>query len=133
MFELRSAAAFASLPDDHPAWPDLDDIEAEHLALREEIDTRWKDFSALDEKFHLLVHRASGNRFVVDFYDVIAFIFHYHYQWNKAFARARNERALGEHLDYIAALRSRDAARIEAACRLHLKSARETLLQSVQG
>lgn len=131
MFELRSAASFAHLSDDHPAWADLDAIEAEHHELLADIDTRYKDFSALDEKFHLLVHRASGNRFVVDFYDVIAFIFHYHYQWNKAFARARNERAMIEHLDYIAALRSRDPARIEAACRLHLNSARETLLQSV--
>jgi len=133
MFELRSAVAFAHLSDDHPAWADLDAIEAEHHALLADLDARYKDFSALDEKFHLLVHRASGNRFVVDFYDVIAFIFHYHYQWNKAFARARNERAMIEHLDYIAALRSRDAARIEAACRLHLNSARETLLQSVPG
>lgn len=133
MFELRSAAAFATLPDDHPAWPDLDDIEAEHRVLLAEIDRRYKDFSALDEKFHLLVHRASGNRFVVDFYDVIAFIFHYHYQWNKTHARPRNERAILEHLDYIAALRSREPARIEAACRLHLNSARETLLQSVPG
>lgn len=133
MFELRSAGAFATLPGDHPAWAALEEIEAEHRTLLGQIETRYKDFSALDEKFHLLVHRASGNRFVVDFYDVIAFIFHYHYQWNKTFARARNERAILEHLDYIAALRTRDPQRIEAACRLHLNSARETLLQSVPG
>jgi DNA-binding GntR family transcriptional regulator len=131
MFELRSAVAFGCLAEDHPAWAELEGIEREHRALLADIDVRFKDFSALDEAFHLLVHRASGNRFVVDFYDVIAFIFHYHYQWNKSFARARNERALLEHLDYIAALRSRDPARIEAACRNHLGSARETLLQSV--
>ena len=77
------------------------------------------------------MHKASKNRFVVDFYDVIAIVFHYHYQWNKANARARNARALEEHLTYIAALRSRDPARIEDACRQHLKSARETLLQSI--
>jgi DNA-binding GntR family transcriptional regulator len=131
MFELRSAAAFATLADDHPAWRDLDEIEREHHEMLDDIDRRYKDFSPLDEKFHLLVHRVSGNRFVVDFYDVIAFIFHYHYQWNKAFARVRNERALREHLDYIAALRSRDPAKIDCACRLHLRSARETLMESV--
>ncbi len=62
---------------------------------------------------------------------MIAIVFHYHYQWNKTNARARNARALEEHLAYIAALRSRDAAGIETACRQHLKSARETLLQSI--
>lgn len=131
MFELRSASAFATLSDDHPAWPALDEIEQEHHALLGDIEQRYKDFSALDEKFHLLVHKVSGNRFVIDFYDVIAFIFHYHFQWNKTFARARNERALREHLNYINALRSRDPTGIEGACRLHLRSARETLMQSV--
>jgi DNA-binding GntR family transcriptional regulator len=131
MFEVRGAAAFASLPDDHPAWDELDAIEREHREMLADFEARYRDFSPLDQRFHLLVHRVSGNRFVIDFYDVIAFIFHYHYQWNKKFARVRNERALQEHLTYIAALRSRDPARIEAACRAHLKTARDTLIQSI--
>ena len=131
MFELRSAAAFTHLPGDHPAWAELDAIEAVHHHILDDIDHRYLEFSELDERFHLLVHKASRNRFVVDFYDVIAIVFHYHYQWNKTNARARNARALEEHLAYIAALRSRDAERIESACRQHLKSARETLLQSI--
>lgn len=131
MFELRSAAAFATLADDHPVWAELDEIEREHRDMLVDMDKRYKDFSPLDEKFHLLVHKVSGNRFVVDFYDVIACIFHYHYQWNKAYARVRNERALREHLDYIAALRSRNPDEIDRACRQHLRSARETLMESV--
>ncbi|MBL0374167.1 GntR family transcriptional regulator [Rhizobium sp. KVB221] len=131
MFELRSATAFAKLPVNHPAWADLDLIEDEHRDLIIDLDSRFKDFSPLDEKFHLLVHKASGNRFVIDFYDVIAFIFHYHFQWNKSQARSRNERALREHLDYIAALRSRDPQEIERACRRHLNSARETLIDAL--
>lgn len=131
MFELRAAAAFASLAADHPAWAELDLIEQDHRDMLDKIEARYREFSPLDERFHLLVHKASRNRFVIDFYDVIAFIFHYHYQWNKTFARQRNERALREHLDYIAALRSRDPAEIERSCRLHLRTARETLIASV--
>jgi DNA-binding GntR family transcriptional regulator len=131
MFELRSAGAFARLPPEHPAWQELDAIEAVHHAILGDIETRYLEFSELDERFHLLVHRASKNRFIVDFYDVIAIVFHYHYQWNKTNARERNARALEEHLAYIAALRSRDPEAIEDACRRHLKSARETLLQSI--
>jgi len=37
---------------------------------------------------------------------------------------------VGEHLTYIAALKSRDPAKVAAACRQHLKSARQTLLDS---
>jgi DNA-binding GntR family transcriptional regulator len=131
MFELRSAAAFCRLPPDNRAWAELDALEAEHRELRAAIAERFTAFSELDERFHRLVHRASRNRFIVDFYDVIAMIFHYHYQWNKAGERQRNEAALEEHLAYIAALKSRDPARVDAACRKHLDSARRTLLASI--
>lgn len=131
MFEVHSASAFARLPDGHPAWAALAAIREEHQRLQDDFETRYRDFSQLDERFHLLIHEASRNRFIADFYDVIAIIFHYHYQWNKAMARERNARAIVEHLDYIDALQSRDPARIEAACRLHLSSARQTLLQSI--
>jgi DNA-binding GntR family transcriptional regulator len=131
MFELRSAARFAALPENDPAWDELKAIEAEHRQILGDIDNRYREFSELDERFHLLVHRSSSNRFIVDFYDVIAIVFHYHYQWNKANARERNARALEEHLAYIAALQSRDLKQVEQACRRHLKSARETLLQSI--
>ena len=131
MFELRSAAAFVDLPDDSPVWAELDTLEAEHHGLAAAIATRFTEFSELDERLHRLVHSASHNRFIVDFYDVIAMIFHYHYQWNKAGERQRNEVAVQEHLAYIDALKSRDPARIDAACRRHLRSARRTLLTSV--
>ena len=75
--------------------------------------------------------QSSHNRFIVDFYDVIAMIFHYHYQRNKAQERERNEVAVQEHLAYIAALKSRDPGKVDAACRKHLKSARQTLLSSI--
>ena len=63
---------------------------------------------------------------------MISLIFHYHYQWNKIDERQRNEVALLEHLDYIEALFSRDPGRIEMACKSHLKSARKTLLASIE-
>ena len=94
--------------------------------------SRFHDFSDLDNRFHRLVNDASPNRFIVDFYDIISLIFHYHYQWNKRDERQRNEVALLEHLDYIEALFSRDPSRIEITCKSHLKSARKTLLASIE-
>jgi len=131
MFELRSAQAFVHLPRANPAWQELEALEAEHHAILADVDARYRDFSELDERLHRLIHGASRNRFIVDFYDVIAMIFHYHYQWNKTGEKTRNKVALGEHLTYIAALKSADAAQVDRACRIHLKSARETLLQSI--
>jgi DNA-binding GntR family transcriptional regulator len=131
MFELRSALAFAHQHPNAPAWTTLRDLAHEHRGLLAEIETRFHDFSSLDERFHRLINDASRNRFIEDFHDVISLIFHYHYQWNKADERERNAVAIAEHLHYIEALETRDPKRIEKACRNHLASARETLLRSI--
>ena len=80
IFELRSAQRFIALPLDDPAWRTLEGIREEHLELLEDAQTRYSDFSELDERFHRLINDASRNRFIVGFYDVISMIFHYHYQ-----------------------------------------------------
>jgi len=131
LFEIRSAKAFVGQSADSPAWKALRDIEAEHRSLLREIKTRFHDFSDLDERFHRLVIDASRNRFMADFYDIISLIFHYHYQWRKVDEKERNVVAIREHLSYIEALFTRQPDRVEAACRRHLKSARNTLLASV--
>jgi len=130
MFELRSAAIFALLDETDPHWRGLDVLEIQHRKLLDDIDERFHDFSDLDNRFHRFVNGVAPNRFIGDFYEIITFVFHYHYQWNKKDERQRNEAAIIEHLDYIEALKSRDRRRIEAACRRHLRSARRTLLSS---
>ena len=132
LFETRSAMAFATQSQSAPAWESLKTLEAEHRSLLLRIGADYHDFSDLDERFHRLINDASQNRFIVDFYDIISLIFHYHYQWNKVDERERNQAAINEHLDYIEALFSRDPKRIELTCKAHLNSARKTLLASVQ-
>lgn len=131
MFELRSALAFCRLPPEAPSWKKLRLIGEEHHALLDDIETRFHDFSDLDDRFHRLVIHGAPNRFIEDFYDIITFVFHYHYQWNKKSEQQRNRIALVEHLRYIEALLSGDEAAVEAACRAHLKSARVTLFESM--
>lgn len=130
MFELRSALAFAALPKGSPLWPEIAALREEHVQLLDEIDERYNDFSDLDSRFHRLINSAAPNRFIDSFYDVISLIFHYHYQWNKHSERQRNEVAIVEHLAYIDALQNRNTTRIEKACRIHLASARETLIRA---
>jgi DNA-binding GntR family transcriptional regulator len=133
MFELRSAVAFASLPKNSPYWREIKELREEHLKVLEDINHLYHDFSDLDSRFHRLVNSAAPNRFVDGFYDLITLIFHYHYQWNKRDERQRNEVAIGEHLAYIDALLSRNAAAVERACQAHLASAKKTLLRSASG
>lgn len=132
MFELRSARAFVALPGDSPLWRELESLRDEHRRLQREINERFHDFSDLDNRFHRLVNAAVPNRFIGDFYDIITLIFHYHYQWNKHDERQRNAVAVEEHLAYIDALFSRRATRVEAACKAHLRSAKQTLVRSTK-
>ena len=131
MFELRSAHLFSRQPDTSPLWEKLAVLKVAHTELLKQIESRFHDFSSLDNRFHRLINEASPNRFIDDFYDIISFIFHYHYQWNKHDEKQRNQAAILEHLAYIDALESRDSERIERACRAHMASARETLMRSL--
>ncbi len=133
MFELRSAKAFAALPEASPLWEQLEALRKEHFMLLGEIHSRFHDFSDLDSRFHRLVNSAVPNRFIDSFYDIITLIFHYHYQWNKKDERQRNEIAIQEHLTYIEALSGRRLSMVELACRAHLASAKETLVRSTAG
>lgn len=133
MFEIRSARAFATLPDSSPLWVQVLALRDEHLSLLSDIDDRYHDFSGLDARLHRLINSAAPNRFIEGFYDIIALIFHYHYQWNKFDERQRNEVAIREHLTYIEALLSRNLSMVELACRAHLTSAKETLIRSTSG
>lgn len=131
LFEIKSAKTFAAQSADAPAWDELRALEKEHERLLRQIKTRYREFSALDERFHRLIYNASRNRFMEGFFDLISLIFHYHYQWRKSTEMERNAVAVREHLDYIVALFSHDPAAVEKACRAHLKSARATLLASI--
>ena len=133
MFEVRSARAFATLPNSSPHWQTIGALREEHLKLLREIEQRFHDFSDLDSRFHRLINSAAPNRFIDGFYDIITLIFHYHYQWNKHDERQRNEVAVEEHLTYIEALLTRNVSIVELACRAHLASARETLIRSTSG
>jgi DNA-binding GntR family transcriptional regulator len=131
MFELRSALLFAMQPADSPLWKQLEALRAEHHQLLIDIDQRYHDFSDLDSRFHRLISGVVPNRFIDEFYEVISFIFHYHYQWNKRDEKQRNRIAILEHLACIDALMSQDAAAVERTCVHHLNSARETLISSL--
>lgn len=132
LLEVNAARTVTRLPETHPIWAALDALDREHLQLLERIETDFRDFSRLDERFHGAVNAVVKNRFVEDFQKVISLIFHYHYQWDKQLERDRNEAAIKEHRWIIAAMKSRDPAAAEAAVRVHLATSKETLLASLR-
>ncbi len=132
VLELNAVAHVAEAPVDHPIWPRLAELRAQHLALQARIETDFHEFSKLDEAFHEALNSVVKNRFVTEFQKVISLIFHYHFMWDKTLERHRNEAAIGEHLVIIDALEARDAATAIAAARTHLRTSKSTLLSSLR-
>ncbi|KQT84062.1 GntR family transcriptional regulator [Aurantimonas sp. Leaf443] len=131
MFELRAAAQLIARPARDPAFAALAALEAEHRDLLSRVEARARAFPALDERLHRLVHEASGNRYMIEFYNGVSALFHYTYAWNRGDEAERNRLALGEHLHYIAALRARDLGEAQAALKAHLATARAKLKRSI--
>jgi DNA-binding GntR family transcriptional regulator len=132
MFELRATRSFIELPDTAAEWRELEAIEQEHRSILAHIDRDYPLFPQLDERLHRIIHETTRNRFILDFYSVVATLFHYTYRWNREDAKQRSATALVEHLDYIRALRSRDPRAIDARCRKHLRTACATLIRSIE-
>jgi DNA-binding GntR family transcriptional regulator len=132
LFEVDSAVRFAELPLDDPLWQELAQIEADHITLLGNIDDEYTKFSRLDDVFHEFIMSVSSNRFMESFHDLLRMVFHYHYQWTKITEKQRNIVAIQEHLAYVAALRSRDRDAIRAAALAHLRTARRSLIESIE-
>lgn len=132
MLELTAFRHVLTLPGTHGFWAELDSLEAAHLALAAEIDRRFHDFSLLDKAFHSAVTSTLENRFVAEFQKLIALIFHFHFQWDKTHERSRNAAAIEEHLRIIRALKRRDQDAALAAAEDHLRTSKQTLLQSLR-
>lgn len=131
MFELAAIERFAGLAADDPAFSALGQLVARHEQLGAEMPERHQDFPALDRDFHTFLIGLLNNRFAQGFYDIVSLVFHYHYQWDKGTEMSRNRHAVHEHLDILHALARSDVAAARACMRVHLDSARSTLLQSI--
>ena len=132
VLELNAVSQVVARPEGDAIWAKLAELKQKHLELADNIDTRFHDFSRLDESFHEALYSVVKNRFVKEFQRVISMIFHYHYQWEKDTEKTRNEQAINEHLRLIEALLSRDEEAASRAAKEHLATAKRTLLASMR-
>jgi DNA-binding GntR family transcriptional regulator len=115
------------------AWIErVDELIRLHEALTDSFDENYLSFASLDRDFHLWLISHLQNRFARDLYDVVSFVFHYHYQWNKIDERERNRVALGEHLLILRALRSGDLETAHVQLTEHLATSRASFVRSVR-
>ncbi|GAA6208211.1 GntR family transcriptional regulator [Cognatishimia sp. WU-CL00825] len=131
MFEFRAFRHLLTLDPSHDTRARLVGLETAHRAIIADIDGQYLNFPRLDEQFHHIMINELDNRFIVDFFELVSVIFHYHYRWNKKDEPERNLHAAHQHLDIIAAIQAGDNDQALTAFQTHLNDARATLLNSV--
>lgn len=127
LFEMNSLTKFMSLGANHKAWRSLQVLLDDHKALLGKIETHYNEFPELDKRFHTLLQTAKPNQFIIEFYEIISFIFHYHYQWDKRDEKERNQVALKEHIDIISHILMKDIVSATLSLEKHLETAKCSL------
>ena len=133
ILEMSSITKLLATPKYDPVWHELALLLDAHNAVLDDIENRYTELSELDRKFHFIVQQASGNRFFMQFFDVVSLICHYHYQWDKSDEFERNQVALQEHVEIITQLLVHNTAGAINAMEKHLNTAKKTLLRSAHG
>ncbi len=128
VLEMRALVKLLELEDEHPVWSELANLLELHRAVLQDFERRHAEVSALDARLHRALLSGTRNRFISQFFEVVSFVCHYHYQWDRSGQKERLRVALAEHIELLIALLARDAAAAVAALEAHLDTAERTLL-----
>lgn len=101
MLEMNALNDLLKAPKDDQIWTELEELLNAHLEVRADIENRYMEFPDLDKAFHFKLRDKKPNRFINQFYDIVSFICHYHYQWDKTGELERFTVACNEHLSLI--------------------------------
>jgi DNA-binding GntR family transcriptional regulator len=133
ILEMKALRTLLERPSDDPIWKELKTLLNEHKELQLHIETRYNDFPKLDARLHRTLLECTGNRFINQFFDIVTFVCHYHYQWDKSDEKKRNTVAVAEHIDLLTKLLARDIADSIMSLEAHLNTAQTTLMRSAHG
>lgn len=129
VLEMRALVKLLDCDDDHPVWRELGEVLTLHQAVKRDFDRRYTELPVLDARLHQALQLGINNRFISQFFEVVSFVCHYHYQWHKAGEKARSRVAVNEHIDLMVAILARDVAGAVRALEVHLDTAERTLLE----
>lgn len=133
MLEMNAITELLKLPKSDPIWQELADLLTKHQAVRADIHNRYSEFPDLDKALHFKIKQCTNNRFTNQFYDIISFVCHYHYQWDKTGELERFTVAIDEHIDILNNLLTHNTAGAIMSMERHLGTAEKTLLRCVHG
>ncbi|MGJ8630595.1 MAG: FCD domain-containing protein [Glaciecola sp.] len=133
MLEMNAITQLLKLPKTDPIWQELTDLLVKHQDVKADMANRYLEFPDLDKELHFKLKHCTNNRFTNQFYDIISFVCHYHYQWDKTGELERFTIAIDEHIEILSNLIAHNTAGSIMSMEKHLDSAEKTLLRCVHG
>lgn len=133
MVEMRALTELLKHPKSSQVWQELQELLFKHQEVRADMENRYMEFPDLDRELHLIIQRSAKNRFTQQFFDIVSFVCHYHYQWDKTGELERFTIAIDEHIDLLNNLIIHNNAGAILSMEKHLNSAESTLLRCVHG
>ncbi len=133
MVEMKAITELLKLPKEDPVWQELGELLVKHQDVSADMENRYLEFPDLDNALHYAIKKSSNNRFTNQFYDIVSFVCHYHYQWDKTGELERFTTAINEHIDILNNLVTHNTAGAIMSMERHLQSAETTLLRCVHG
>lgn len=131
IIEMKAITDLLKVPSDDPIWQELNELLIQHKEVRSDMENRYLEFPDLDKALHHKIKQSTSNRFTDQFYAIVSFVCHYHYQWDKTGELERFTVAIDEHIDLLNNLVTHNTAGAVLSMEKHLASAEETLLLSV--
>ena len=133
MVEMRAITELLKFPKDHSIWQDLKKLLVKHQEVSQDMENRYSEFPDLDRELHFIILQSAKNRFTQQFFDIVSFVCHYHYQWDKTGELERFTVAINEHIDLLHNLITHNNAGAILSLERHLQTAETTLLRCVHG
>jgi len=133
MVEMKAITDLLKVPKEDPIWEELNDLLIQHKEVRADMENRYLEFPDLDKALHHKIKQSTRNRFIDQFYDIVSFVCHNHYQWDKTGELERFTVAIDEHIDLLNNLVTHNTAGSVLSMEKHLGTAEETLLRSIHG
>lgn len=133
MVEMRAITELLKVPKEDSLWLELNKLLQQHQDVRADMENRYLEFPDLDKALHHKIKQSTKNRFTNQFYDIVSFVCHYHYQWDKTGELERFTVAIDEHIDLLNNLVTHNTAGAIMSMERHLQTAEVTLLRCVHG
>ena len=133
MVEMRAITELFKAPKTDLVWQELKELLVQHQEIKADMENRYLEFPDLNRTLHFIIQKSVKNRFTNQFFDIVSFVCHYHYQWDKTDQLERFIVAIDEHIELLNHLIMHNNAGAILSMEKHLNTAETTLLRCVHG